>query len=175
MCRYNDNQTCWYRSADVETTQRWLIGTQTFWILFVSAGEVLAFGTIVGYLIAYEVRLCSFPLTVADRKAAQLFTRRFRTNNIVTSSSETAESTILMFRELYTVAQFIENFIFGVGSLHEVCPLSVKPRCITFEMASNSVCRIYGPSPVDFCAFGFAHSLPATLPIRDPSPPLSPP
>jgi hypothetical protein len=38
---------------------RWLIGTQTFWILLASVGEVSAFGIIMGYLIVHKVR--SFP------------------------------------------------------------------------------------------------------------------
>jgi hypothetical protein len=36
---------------------RWLIGTQTFWIMLSAVGEVGAFLTIIGYLVAYEVRL----------------------------------------------------------------------------------------------------------------------
>jgi hypothetical protein len=51
------NQSCWYRNSDPETMFRWLFGTQTVWILLACIGEVVAFFTIVGYLIAYEVRL----------------------------------------------------------------------------------------------------------------------
>jgi hypothetical protein len=36
---------------------RWIIGTQTVWMMLASAGEVGAFLIIVGYLIAYEVCL----------------------------------------------------------------------------------------------------------------------
>jgi hypothetical protein len=35
---------------------RWLIGTQTVWILLASVGEVGAFLIILGYLIVNEVR-----------------------------------------------------------------------------------------------------------------------
>jgi hypothetical protein len=39
---------------------RWLIGTQTFWIVLFAAGEVMAFVVIVGYLLSYMVCLCPF-------------------------------------------------------------------------------------------------------------------
>ncbi|KAJ7133289.1 hypothetical protein C8R44DRAFT_22389 [Mycena epipterygia] len=106
---YNINQTCWYRTADTGTTLRWLVGTQTFWMLLISAGEVLAFWTIMGYLIAYE-----------------LFTRRFRSNNIVTNSSETTGSTILMFRSiilrigLYPLVSCLLNISVSVLDLYEM-------------------------------------------------------
>jgi hypothetical protein len=35
---------------------RWLIGTQTFWSIFASVGEVSAFVIILGYLIVHKVR-----------------------------------------------------------------------------------------------------------------------
>ena len=52
------NETCWYRSTDPKAMLRWLIGTQTFWIVLFAAGEVAAFLVIVGYLISYMVWLC---------------------------------------------------------------------------------------------------------------------
>ncbi|KAJ6533313.1 hypothetical protein DFH09DRAFT_850683, partial [Mycena vulgaris] len=50
------SQVCWYRSDDPATMLRWIIGTRTLWILLVSVGEVIAFLTIMGYIIAYQVR-----------------------------------------------------------------------------------------------------------------------
>ncbi|KAJ6530984.1 hypothetical protein DFH09DRAFT_933990 [Mycena vulgaris] len=50
------SQACWYRGDDPAAMLRWVIGTQTFWLLLVSAGEVIAFLTIIGYMIAYQVR-----------------------------------------------------------------------------------------------------------------------
>jgi hypothetical protein len=47
---------------------RWLFGTSTFWILLACIGEVVAFFTMVGYLIAYEVRLV-FSAGSCDRLA----------------------------------------------------------------------------------------------------------
>ncbi|KAJ6530996.1 hypothetical protein DFH09DRAFT_1284978 [Mycena vulgaris] len=72
------NGTCWYRSSDSGAMLRWLIGTQTFWILLVSLGEVVAFLTIVGYLIGYE--------------------RPDGTGTQFSETSQTPGSTIQMFR-----------------------------------------------------------------------------
>ncbi|KAJ7736288.1 hypothetical protein B0H16DRAFT_1695408 [Mycena metata] len=45
---------CWYRSADPASRLRWFVGTQTFWLLFASFGEVVAFLITVGHLVTYE-------------------------------------------------------------------------------------------------------------------------
>jgi hypothetical protein len=50
---------CWYKSTDRAEILRWLIGTQTFWIIFASVGEVNAFVIILGYLIVHTVRSSS--------------------------------------------------------------------------------------------------------------------
>ncbi|KAJ7835340.1 hypothetical protein B0H14DRAFT_2590332 [Mycena olivaceomarginata] len=45
---------CWYTSTDPREVLRWVIGTQTVWILLSSVGEVGAFLIILGYLIVNE-------------------------------------------------------------------------------------------------------------------------
>ncbi|KAJ7685985.1 hypothetical protein B0H17DRAFT_1072807 [Mycena rosella] len=81
------NKTCWYRSTSEVGVIRWMFGTQTFWLLLMSVGEVVAFLTIVGYLIVYERT-----------------TRRFRPGELVsvathsTASLPPPGSTIVMFR-----------------------------------------------------------------------------
>ncbi|KAJ6541237.1 hypothetical protein DFH09DRAFT_1368332 [Mycena vulgaris] len=80
------SQVCWYRSDDPAAMLRWIIGTQTFWILLVSVGEVIAFLTIMGYMIAY-----------------QLVTRRFTPETQESFASEnlhTTGLTIVMFRNI---------------------------------------------------------------------------
>ncbi|KAJ6585755.1 hypothetical protein B0H19DRAFT_1250532 [Mycena capillaripes] len=84
---YAVNETCWYRSPDPEALH-WLIGTQTFWLLSTSFGEVGAFLVIFGYFIIY-----------------QLDTRLFRRDNRlsgthVSDGSHRAGSTISMFRNI---------------------------------------------------------------------------
>ncbi|KAJ6530978.1 hypothetical protein DFH09DRAFT_1409657 [Mycena vulgaris] len=49
------SQACWYRTDDPAAMFRWVIGTQTFWILLVAVGEVIAFLTIIGYMITYQL------------------------------------------------------------------------------------------------------------------------
>ncbi|KAJ7029235.1 hypothetical protein C8F04DRAFT_1117024 [Mycena alexandri] len=45
------NETCWFNSPDSEVQLRWWIGTQGFWMLLMSAGEVVCFLIIVGFMI----------------------------------------------------------------------------------------------------------------------------
>ncbi|KAJ7231400.1 hypothetical protein B0H12DRAFT_209596 [Mycena haematopus] len=45
------NQTCWYNSPDPAGQLRWFVGTQAFWMFFMSAGEVVSFLTVVGFMI----------------------------------------------------------------------------------------------------------------------------
>ncbi|KAJ6496122.1 hypothetical protein C8R45DRAFT_985070 [Mycena sanguinolenta] len=45
------NETCWYNSPDPAEQLRWFVGTQAFWMFFMSAGEVISFLTIVGFMI----------------------------------------------------------------------------------------------------------------------------
>ncbi|KAJ7895547.1 hypothetical protein B0H14DRAFT_2680759 [Mycena olivaceomarginata] len=78
------NQSCWYRNSHPETMFRWLFGTSTFWRLLACIGEVVAFFTIVGYLIAYEFE-----------------SRYYRPNTQLSSaSSPHPGSTILKFRNI---------------------------------------------------------------------------
>ncbi|KAJ7085758.1 hypothetical protein B0H15DRAFT_950885 [Mycena belliarum] len=48
------NQACWFSNPDQRAMLRWLLGTQTFWILLMGAGEAVAFLMIVRYFILYE-------------------------------------------------------------------------------------------------------------------------
>ncbi|KAJ7231399.1 hypothetical protein B0H12DRAFT_1029469, partial [Mycena haematopus] len=67
-CRWDAvNDTCWYRAPDPAVRLNWLIGTQTVWMMISAVGEVGAFITILGYLIAYEARLSSGPDCTSDR------------------------------------------------------------------------------------------------------------
>ncbi|KAJ7884899.1 hypothetical protein B0H13DRAFT_2045368 [Mycena leptocephala] len=49
------NETCWFDNSDPDTMLRWLIGTQSFWVLSMATGEILAFLVIVGYIVSYEL------------------------------------------------------------------------------------------------------------------------
>ncbi|KAJ7701155.1 hypothetical protein B0H17DRAFT_1046100 [Mycena rosella] len=48
------NQSCWFSTPNERSTIKWLVGTQSFWVLLMSTGEVLMFLIIVGYLISQE-------------------------------------------------------------------------------------------------------------------------
>ncbi|KAJ7843807.1 hypothetical protein B0H14DRAFT_3455988 [Mycena olivaceomarginata] len=77
------SQTCWYDSAVPEVHFRWVIGTQSSWVIIFAVGEVGAFVIIVGYLVTHELHLLCRP---AHTEA--------------TYSSEGAGSTILKFRNI---------------------------------------------------------------------------
>ncbi|KAJ7049358.1 hypothetical protein C8F01DRAFT_1238596 [Mycena amicta] len=49
------NFTCWYRDAPGPTLLKWVLSTQTVWLLFTSAGEVTSFAVILMYLVGYEL------------------------------------------------------------------------------------------------------------------------
>ncbi|KAJ7899304.1 hypothetical protein B0H14DRAFT_3424127 [Mycena olivaceomarginata] len=77
------SQTCWYDSAVPEVHFRWVIGTQSSWVIIFAVGEVGAFVIIVRYLVTHELHLLCRP---AHTEA--------------TYSSEGAGSTILKFRNI---------------------------------------------------------------------------
>jgi hypothetical protein len=98
---------------------RWLISTQTFWIMLSAVGEVGAFLTILGYLIAYEVRLWPSHPFMLRRKILiahrQLDMRRFHTDTqfkatYLSEASHGAGSTILKFRNIILrIGEFIKK------------------------------------------------------------------
>ncbi|KAF8145465.1 hypothetical protein K438DRAFT_1991758 [Mycena galopus ATCC 62051] len=70
-----------YRSDDPAAMLRWLIGTQTFWILLASVGEVGTFIIIVGYLIAYGFTCRHLPVDTQatySSEASDLVGSKFR-------------------------------------------------------------------------------------------------
>ncbi|KAJ6508134.1 hypothetical protein C8R45DRAFT_966432 [Mycena sanguinolenta] len=103
------NGTCWYRSTNPADMMRWLIGTQTFWIMLSAVGEVVAFLTMFGYFVAYEL----------DRRRFHPDTH-FKTTN---SSEVSPGSTILEFR----------NIILRVG----LYPLMKNPESSAFNWRLN--------------------------------------
>ncbi|KAJ7352091.1 hypothetical protein DFH08DRAFT_1077875 [Mycena albidolilacea] len=82
------NDTCWYRSQNGAAMLRWLIATQTLWMLLFAAGEVGAFVVIVGYLIAYEIDMRRFPTNTQSK------------NTCSSEVSHRPGSTIRMFRNI---------------------------------------------------------------------------
>ncbi|KAJ7779947.1 hypothetical protein B0H16DRAFT_1448380 [Mycena metata] len=59
-------------STDPASRLRWFVGTQTFWLLFASFGEVVAFLITVGHLVAYE-RLAKDLRFRADAKSHETY------------------------------------------------------------------------------------------------------
>jgi hypothetical protein len=51
------NGFCWYSNPDPATHMRWLVGTQSFWILFMASSELLCFVILVSYMLRRQVRL----------------------------------------------------------------------------------------------------------------------
>ncbi|KAJ7701149.1 hypothetical protein B0H17DRAFT_1046090 [Mycena rosella] len=109
------NQTCWFSTPDERTMLKWLVGTQSFWVLLMSTGEVLVFLTIVGYLISHEI-----------------ITRRVRSRSTDTDSAYYPEdytpprSPIAMYRNtilrigLYPLVSCLINFSTCILDLYQV-------------------------------------------------------
>ncbi|KAJ6629631.1 hypothetical protein B0H10DRAFT_2184257 [Mycena sp. CBHHK59/15] len=54
---WNDQvAACWIANPDETAVLRWVIGTESFWVFFMVSGEVLAFLSIVGYIVSYEIK-----------------------------------------------------------------------------------------------------------------------
>ncbi|KAJ7032910.1 hypothetical protein C8F04DRAFT_1106132 [Mycena alexandri] len=108
------NGTCWYRSTNPAEMMRWLIGTQTFWIMLSAVGEVGAFLIILGYLVTYELDM-----------------RRFHTDTqlkttYLSEASHRTGSTILKFRNiilrigLYPLVSCLLNISTGVIDVYQM-------------------------------------------------------
>ncbi|KAJ7615490.1 hypothetical protein FB45DRAFT_244360 [Roridomyces roridus] len=55
---WNDvGHSCWFSDPDPAVRMRWLIGTQSFWVLSTAFGEVLVFLVIIGYIISQKVAI----------------------------------------------------------------------------------------------------------------------
>nr|GAT57987.1 predicted protein [Mycena chlorophos] len=54
------NFTCWYIDPPGPTLLKWVMTTQTMWLLFTSVGEVVSFIVILVYLVGYELETRSF-------------------------------------------------------------------------------------------------------------------
>jgi hypothetical protein len=48
------NGACWFNNPDPEVQLRWLVGAQSVWALLMSAGEVVSFFVILGYMLLYQ-------------------------------------------------------------------------------------------------------------------------
>jgi hypothetical protein len=57
--RWNEeNATCWYNTPSDAIRLRWVIGTLSFWVLFIACGETLMFFIVISYMLRCDVRLC---------------------------------------------------------------------------------------------------------------------
>ncbi|KAJ6468233.1 hypothetical protein C8R45DRAFT_1017984 [Mycena sanguinolenta] len=106
------NETCWYRSEDPEARLRWLVGTQTVWVLLASLGEVVAFIILVGYLVMFG-----------------LTTRHFSEETQATSSSDASR------RSGFTILR-LRNIILRIGLYPLVsCAFNISTALIDFHFS----------------------------------------
>ncbi|KAJ6505072.1 hypothetical protein C8R45DRAFT_1181066 [Mycena sanguinolenta] len=114
------NETCWFRSEDPTALLRWLIGSQTVWILLASIGEVVAFMVIVGYLVAYRLIPKDIPATYSS------------------TASPGPGSTIRRFR----------NIILRIGLYPLVsCIVNISITVIEFYLFENHKKHVGTPQP----------------------------
>ncbi|KAJ7464234.1 hypothetical protein B0H11DRAFT_2051772 [Mycena galericulata] len=106
------DETCWFNNPDRAVRLRWLIGTQTFWLLLMAYGEVVAFLVIVAYIISHELTM-----------------RRYRQQYPEESTYDSAEATaqpIMKYREvilrigLYPLFSCLMNFSGCTLDLYQV-------------------------------------------------------
>ncbi|KAF7325837.1 hypothetical protein MKEN_00434400 [Mycena kentingensis (nom. inval.)] len=47
---FDTNKTCWYNSEDTHEQMRWFVGTQAFWLLAMSFGEIVCFFSLLAFM-----------------------------------------------------------------------------------------------------------------------------
>ncbi|KAF7375342.1 hypothetical protein MSAN_00421400 [Mycena sanguinolenta] len=108
------NETCWYRSEDPAAMLRWLVGTQTVWVLLASLGEVVAFIILMGYLLSYGLTM-----------------RNFSEDTQTTYSSDTPH------RPGFTILRF-RNIILRIGLYPLVsCMFNISTAVMDFYFSRN--------------------------------------
>ncbi|KAF8198681.1 hypothetical protein K438DRAFT_1966645 [Mycena galopus ATCC 62051] len=129
------NETCWFRSTDPEARLRWLIGTQTFWIILFAAGEVAAFLVIVGYLLSYMLE--------TRRSHADSLPQIGNTTNmqneysLLSKQPQTTDSSEVSHRPGLRILMF-RNIILRVGLYPIVsCVLNISTAVIDLYEARN--------------------------------------
>ena len=48
------NGGCWFNNPDPELQFRWVVGSQAFWALLMSTGEIVSFSVILGDMLLYQ-------------------------------------------------------------------------------------------------------------------------
>ncbi|KAF7341176.1 hypothetical protein MVEN_01852500 [Mycena venus] len=112
---WNDiSEICSFWNADQEVMLRWLIGTQLFWVLLMSTGEIVVFVVIVGHIVSYELVTQTYRQKTEDTMEVEL------------QYSIPLESPISMYRNvilrigLYPLVSFLMNFSSCVIDLYLV-------------------------------------------------------
>ncbi|KAJ7443195.1 hypothetical protein B0H11DRAFT_2093008 [Mycena galericulata] len=107
------DETCWFNNPDRAVRLRWLIGTQTFWLLLMANGEIVAFLVIVGYIISHKLTI---------RRYRQHYSEESGTYD----SAETAARPIMKYRNvilrigLYPLLSCLMNFTGCTLDLYQV-------------------------------------------------------
>ncbi|KAJ7256655.1 hypothetical protein C8J57DRAFT_559397 [Mycena rebaudengoi] len=65
------NGACWFNNPDPEVQLRWLVGAQSVWALLMSAGEVVSFFVILGYMLLYQMRSMQLWSNVSSSERAK--------------------------------------------------------------------------------------------------------
>ncbi|KAJ7676661.1 hypothetical protein DFH06DRAFT_1317279 [Mycena polygramma] len=127
------SQACWYRSPNA-TALSWLIGTQTIWTLLTCVGEVVAFIILVGYLVAYEVRVSLGLDGPPWLSSTQFETWRLGVNN---SRFRETQASGVSYRPALTIRMF-RSIIFRIGLYPLVsCLLNVTSAVLDLQVMSQ--------------------------------------
>ncbi|KAJ7138200.1 hypothetical protein C8R44DRAFT_976022, partial [Mycena epipterygia] len=108
------NETCWFRNPDQAVMLRWLIGTQSFWVLLMAASEVVAFLAIVGYVISYEL------ITRRYRSRSDSSVDYYPDNQIPPKSPVILYRKIILRIGLYPLVSCLMNFSTCILDLYQV-------------------------------------------------------
>ncbi|KAJ7120024.1 hypothetical protein C8R44DRAFT_981985 [Mycena epipterygia] len=131
--------TCWYRGTNPREVLRWLIGTQTVWILLASVGEVGAFLIILGYLIVYEVRSCP---SLLDGETLGLIMTHWKLDarRFLADTQLGASYTLEASRRTGSTIQMFRNIILRIGLYPLVaCLVNISTSVLDLQSQQNKL------------------------------------
>ncbi|KAJ7061716.1 hypothetical protein C8F01DRAFT_1252497 [Mycena amicta] len=136
------NSTCWFSNPRPDVQFRWLVGSQSVWMLLMSTGEVVSFFSILGYMYLIRIRM----------QSAMTSESSFST---IAKPPIVAYRSIILRIGLYPLLSCCLNF---TGSILDIW-LTKNP------VATELQWRL---SFVDLCVFGLRPALYTILAAADP-------
>jgi hypothetical protein len=146
-----ENATCWYNTPSDAIRLRWVIGTLSFWVLFIACGETLMFFIVISYMLR------------CDRKTRSI---RLPTQSSMVSAADSVGKNSISFATKY------RKIILRIGLYPLIsCIMNFSTVALDLYQTVDGVNTNlqFGLSIVDLCLYGLRLFFYAALAITDPS------